>query len=187
MRSLYAGTEPSLAPCHCACSERMHTYRVSDNTRAGLHTTCRTLDLIRAKYIMRLVWRTALWSDEYACNAPAIRWVKKWVGRVFPERFWEVEHHILAYCTQPMDIAAHCNFVTFHWTNASGCWSFEGNFNSLIVITWELTGSLPLCLMPKCKLISWLHSQKMMKCEHLKHINRLWIYRTANYSIIWEK
>ena len=95
--------------------------------------------------------------------------------------------HILAYCTQPMDIAALCNFVTFHWTNASGCWSFEGNFNSLIVITWELTGSLPFCLMPKCKLISWLHSQKMMKCEHLKYNHRLWIYRTANYSIIWEK
>ena len=86
-----------------------------------------------------------------------------------------------------MDTAPHCNFVTFYWTNASGRWSFEGNFNSLIVITWELTGSLPFCLMPKCKLISWLHSQKMMKCEHLKRIHRLWIYRTANYSIIWEK
>ena len=96
-------------------------------------------------------------------------------------------NHILAYCTQPMDIAAHCNFVTFHWTNASGRWSFEGNFNSLIVITWELTRSLPFCMMPKCKLISWLHPQKMMKCEHLKHIHRLWIYITANYSIFWEK
>ena len=48
---------------------------------------CRTLDLFRANICMRLVWRSALWSDEYACNALAIRWVKKWVGRVFPECF----------------------------------------------------------------------------------------------------
>ena len=33
--------------------------------------------------------------------------------------------------------------------------------------------SLPFWLMPECELIIWLHSQKMMKYEHLEHIHRL--------------
>ena len=52
-----------------------------------------------------------------------------------------------------------------------------GNLRAIFKFTdrhnLRVNRSLPFCLTPKCKPITGLHSQKMMKYEHLEHIHRL--------------